>query len=160
MKVINNGFCPRDIDVVWHIAVGAQQPSALRALAAGFEMNDLARGVHPGVGAAGTDHFYGFIGDNRQRLFQALLYTDTGLLPLPAVVPGAVVFDAERDANVRDSLAGKRVEQLLRLLALTIVTLVQHLFENAPCASGVTHVNVGTRQVKLGAHLGHRACLV
>ena len=160
MKVIDDRFCPRDIDVVRQVAVGAQQPPALRALAAGFEMNDLARGVHPGVGATGTNHFYGFIGNNRQRLFQTLLHTDTGLLALPPVVPGAVVFDAERDANVRDSLAGKRVEQVLRLLALAIVTFVQHLFENAACASGIAHIDVSARQVELGAHLGHRACLV
>ena len=160
MKVIDDRFCPRDIDVIRHVAVGAQPPPALRALAAGFEMNDLSRGMYPGVCTAGTHHFYGFIGDDRQRLFQTLLYTDTGLLPLPAVVPGAVVFDAERDANVRDSLAGKRVEQVLRLLALAIVALVKHLFENAPCAGGIAHVNVSAREVKLDAHLGHRACLV
>jgi len=39
------------------------------------------------------------IGHHCQRFFDALLNSETGLLPLPAVVRNTVVFDAERDTN-------------------------------------------------------------
>ena len=55
--------------------------------------------MHAGIRAPGTYGFNAFIGDDFKRFFEALLYTQTGFLALPAVVPGAVVFDAERDAN-------------------------------------------------------------
>jgi len=58
--------------------------------------------MYSGIGASGTDDFRGFVGYDRQRLLEALLYTKAGLLALPAVITRAVVFDAERDANVRD----------------------------------------------------------
>jgi len=63
-------------------------------------MHDLTTRVHTAVGAAGTDQIDGFIGDQRQRLLETLLHAEAALLALPAVVTRAVVFDAERDANV------------------------------------------------------------
>ena len=64
-------------------------------------MNDLTRGMYARISATCTDHLYGFIRNQRQRFLERLLHPETGLLPLPAIVPGPVIFDAERDANVR-----------------------------------------------------------
>jgi hypothetical protein len=65
-------------------------------------MNDLAGGVHTGVGAARTHDIDTFIGNPRKRLLEALLYAQAGQLTLPAVVTRTVVLYAERDANETD----------------------------------------------------------
>ena len=70
--------------------------------------------------------------DDRYLFLETLLHANTGLLALPAIVPGAVVLDAERDANVRGPLPGKVIEQLLRLLSLTLVTFVFESFCSLP----------------------------
>jgi hypothetical protein len=93
---------PGNVYVVRQIAVRPEQPAAIAAFAAGVEMHDLAARMNSGIGASRTDDFDGLIGDNRQRLLEALLDAKAGLLALPAVITRAVVFDAERDANVRD----------------------------------------------------------
>ena len=55
--------------------------------------------MHSGVRAARTNDLHRFIRHDREGFFETLLYAETGLLTLPAVVSGSVVFDAERDAN-------------------------------------------------------------
>lgn len=57
--------------------------------------------MHAGIGAAGTNDLDGLIGYQRERFLETLLYPDTGLLTLPAIVRSPVILDAERDANVR-----------------------------------------------------------
>jgi hypothetical protein len=63
-------------------------------------MRHLAGGMYTRIGAARAYKLDGLVGDQAKRLFQALLHAQSGFLTLPAVIPGAVVFDAERDANV------------------------------------------------------------
>lgn len=99
MKFFVDGPSPSDADVVGKIAVRAKQPAAPAAFTGGVKMNDLAGGVHTGIGAACADYPYRFIGNPRERVLEALLDADTGFLTLPAVIPRAVVFDAERNAN-------------------------------------------------------------
>jgi hypothetical protein len=106
MKLIVNGPRPGNVDVVRKTAVYAEQPATFIALTASIKVDDLARRVYTGVGAACTDDFDRLIRNQQKRFLEALLHTDTGLLTLPAVVPGAVVFDAERDSNYPDPLAG------------------------------------------------------
>ena len=64
-------------------------------------MDDLSGGMHTRIGAARTNDVDDFIRHFCQRFFEALLNAETGLLTLPAVVTRPVVFDAERDANIR-----------------------------------------------------------
>ena len=99
MKLIVDGLSPNDVDVVGKIAVRAKQPAAPAAFTGGVEMNDLAGGVHTGIGAACADYLYRFICNQRERFLEALLDANTGFLTLPAVIPRAVVLDAERNAN-------------------------------------------------------------
>ena len=110
MKIASNRMHPVDVDIVRQTTVSTQQPAAPAALAGRVEMNDLAGGVHTGVGATGAHDVDGFRCDPRKRLLQTLLHTDAGLLTLPAVVRGAVVLDAERDTDVCYPLAGERIE--------------------------------------------------
>lgn len=99
MKFFVDGVSPSDADVVGKIAVRAKQPASPAAFTGGVKMNDLAGGVHTGIGAACADYPYRFISNLRERVLEALLDADTGFLTLPAVIPRAVVFDAERNAN-------------------------------------------------------------
>src|SRR5690606_1155989 len=77
------------------------------ALGAGIEMHDLRARVHASVGAAGAGGLHGRVSDRRQRLLDALLHADAAVLPLPAVVGGAVVLDPKGDAH-RADYAGAR----------------------------------------------------
>lgn len=100
MKIISDWLRPGHADVVGKAAVNAQQPATATAFAGSIEMNDLARGMYTGIGSACTDDLYRFVRNQRQRFLETLLYPEASLLTLPAVVPGPVIFDAERDANV------------------------------------------------------------
>ena len=100
MKIISDGLRPGHADVVGKAAVNAQQPATATAFAGSIEMNDLARGMYTGIGSACTNDLYRFVRNQRQRFLETLLYPKASLLTLPAVVPGPVIFDAERDANV------------------------------------------------------------
>ena len=102
MEIVVDAPGPGNVDVIGQIAVGAEQPSPVTTFADGVEMHYLAARMYAGIRAARTDDFDGFVGYDRQRLLEALLYTQAGLLALPAVIARPVVFDAERDANVRD----------------------------------------------------------
>ena len=62
-------------------------------------MNDLPGGMHAGIRTARAGYVDVFVSDERQRLFEALLHTESGFLALPTVVRRAVVFDAERNAH-------------------------------------------------------------
>ena len=101
MKIISDGLRPGHADVVGKAAVSAQQPATAAAFAGRIEMDNLARSMHPGIGSACTDDLYRFVRNQRQRFLETLLYPEASLLTLPAIVPGPVIFDAERDANVR-----------------------------------------------------------
>ena len=101
MKRVVHALCPRHADIIGEVAVGAEKPGAIAALALRVEMHDLAAGVHAGIGATGTDDVDAFIGDPCQRLLQTLLHPESGLLALPAIETRTVVFDAECDANRR-----------------------------------------------------------
>ena len=91
---------PGDTYVVGKITVGTQQPASPTTFAPGVEVHHLSRCMNTCVGAAGANHFDRFVRNQRKCLFHPLLHTETGLLPLPAIITGAVVFDAQCDANV------------------------------------------------------------
>lgn len=93
---------PGYIDVVGQVAICAKKPTAIAAYAPRIEMHHLTRCVHTSVCTARADDLDGFVGNLRQRLFKTLLYAQPSLLTLPAIVTRAVVFDAERYANVID----------------------------------------------------------
>jgi len=94
MKLIIDGARPGYVNVVRKTAVSAKQPATFAAFAESIEVDNLARRVHTGVSAARANDFDRLIRDQRERFLEALLHADAGLLTLPAVVPGAVVFDA------------------------------------------------------------------
>ena len=106
MEFVVNSLCPGDRNIGWQIGVGAQQPAPITALALGIEMHHLAGGVYTRVGTPRADDLHILVRHNRERLFDALLNSEPGLLALPAVVRRAVVFDAERCAHERTVLAG------------------------------------------------------
>lgn len=99
VKRIVDGLHPGHADIVGETAVCSQEPAASTALTLGIEVDDLTRGMNAGVGAAGAYDLNRPVGNGFKRLLQALLNAETGLLTLPAVVIGPVVFDAERDSN-------------------------------------------------------------
>lgn len=101
MKGIVHTPSPCNADVVRQIAVRPQQPAAIAALASGVEVHHLATRVYSGIGTSRTDDVDRLIGDYFQRLLEALLYAEAGLLALPAVISRPVVFDAERYTNAR-----------------------------------------------------------
>ena len=105
VEVVCDGLRPRDADIVWKIAIGAEQPAPIAALTARIEMNNLASRVDPGISSAGTYDLDGLVSYRSQRLLHLLLHANAGFLALPAIVSGAVVFDAERDTDARASLA-------------------------------------------------------
>ena len=67
MKIISDGLRPGHADVVGKAAVNAQQPATATAFAGSIEMNDLARGMHTGIGSACTDDLYRLVRNQRQR---------------------------------------------------------------------------------------------
>ncbi len=99
MKRVVDRLNPGHTNIVRETAVRAQEPPSPAALASGIEVGDLPGCMHSGIGAARTKNLHGLVGDPGERFFETLLYAETGLLALPAVVRGSVVFDAERDAN-------------------------------------------------------------
>lgn len=101
MKLLVDLLYPGDTDVRRKIAIGSKQPAAFAALAARVKVDNLPCGMYAGVCSPRTYHTHIFIGDDRQRFFQTLLYAETCLLPLPAVVGGPVVLNAERDPNLK-----------------------------------------------------------
>ena len=100
MKRLIDWLYPADVDVVRKIAVRPKQPAASVAFAARIEVRNLAGCVHARVGTARTDDLDRFIGYECKGFLEKLLYTQAGFLTLPAVISGAVVFDADRDANI------------------------------------------------------------
>jgi hypothetical protein len=78
--------------------IGAEHPSAGGAQRAGVEMNDLAGGVHPAVGAAGADHGHGLAGDERYGGLHSILDRCRVLLRLPAGELRAIVLYDGGDA--------------------------------------------------------------
>lgn len=101
MKLIIDATYPVGVDVIGEIAIGAEQPPTISPLAVGVEMHDLTRGMHAGVGAPGTGGCDGLVGNNAQRLFDALLNATPVVLTLPAIVSGTVVFNADGDSHIR-----------------------------------------------------------
>ena len=58
-------------------------------------MHHLPRAVNAGIGAARTEDAYRFIRYLRERFLQLLLDAAHLILPLPAIVFTAIVFNAE-----------------------------------------------------------------
>ena len=92
---------PPHHDVVGKVAIAAPLPGAERAVRRGIEVNDLAEGMHTGIGAAGAVHSDRVIRHPGQRPLQLTLHRAGRRLrlQLPAVKAGAVVFDAERQPD-------------------------------------------------------------
>ena len=55
--------------------------------------------MNTGIRTARADDRYRLIGNPSEGFLETLLHPDTVTLALPSIVRGAVVFDAERDAN-------------------------------------------------------------
>ena len=60
-------------------------------------MHDLAGSVNTGIRTTRAKNVDRLVRYLRERLFQLLLYAADFVLPLPAVVLAAIVFDAQRD---------------------------------------------------------------
>lgn len=101
MERVVDRLRPRHADVIGKIAVCAKQPASSAALIYCIEMDDLAGGMYTGVGSTCADYLYSFVSDHSERFLETLLHTETGVLTLPAVIPRPIVFDAERDTNIR-----------------------------------------------------------
>ena len=56
--------------------------------------------MNTGVRSASAGNFHRLICDQCESFFEELLYAQTRLLALPAVISGSVVLNAERDANL------------------------------------------------------------
>ena len=102
MKPVVDRRHPTQIDIVRQLRVDAQQPSALSAFCMGIKVGDLAAGMHAGVCAAGTDDFAEFVCNAGYCILYNGLDADTAFLPLPAVVSGTVVLNANCDATGQD----------------------------------------------------------
>jgi hypothetical protein len=100
VKIVIDMARPHHADIVWQIAIGTEQPATVVARARCIEMNDLPAGMNASVSAASTRHLDCVIGNPPEGFFDTLLHTEAGLLPLPAIVRGAVVLNTERDAHV------------------------------------------------------------
>lgn len=99
MKAFVDPLRPHDANVTGKIAVRTEQPASFISHAGRVKMNNLPGRMHAGVRPACADHLHGRIRHQRQRIFQSLLYAETGFLALPAVVSGPVVLNAECDTN-------------------------------------------------------------
>ena len=63
MKILRYRLCPTHRAGVRKMRVHAAYPGRIGTDDGGIEMDDLARGMHTGVGAPGTHHMYRRIGD-------------------------------------------------------------------------------------------------
>jgi len=162
MKVTSYGHCPGSVDVVRQVGIDPKQPTAIAARGCAIEVNHLPRRMHAGVCPPGTNDFDRFVRHRRNGVFDQRLDADTGLLPLPAIVSSTIVLDAERGAHIGSGWlsARQRIQQLLRLLLLTLVTLIKHLFQNAASTAGIAHIDVRARQIELGTHFRHCTSVV
>ena len=88
--------------VIRQIAVDTQQPAMVAALGSGIEMDNLSGCMHTGVSASGARDFDRPVGDDSQCFLNQRLHAHAGALSLPAIVGGAVVFNAECDAHGRE----------------------------------------------------------
>jgi hypothetical protein len=61
VEVVSDRLRPRYADIVWKVAIGAEQPATITAFAARIEMDNLASRVHPGIGSAGTYDIDGLV---------------------------------------------------------------------------------------------------
>ena len=99
MEIVGDRLRPEHGDARRQVGTRAERPAARAALGVGIKMHDLAGRVHPGVGAPGAGDFDRLVGDLRQRSLDRGLRARTMAQPLPTVEIGAVVFDAECDAQ-------------------------------------------------------------
>ena len=88
--------------------IRTEHPTALAALRVGIEVDDLAARMHAGVGATRAGDFDRGVGDEAQRRLDRRLNRVPMGQALPAEKIGAVVFDAERDAQCGASFGAKR----------------------------------------------------
>jgi hypothetical protein len=100
VKIVVNVPRPGDADIVRQVAIRPEQPAAVVARARRIEMDNLARGMHSGIGTTSTGHLNRVIGNLVESLFETLLHTEAGVLTLPPVVRGAVVLNTKRNAHV------------------------------------------------------------
>ncbi len=99
MEFVIDQLGPGHIDIVRKITIRTEYPASLATRILGIEVNNLARRVNTRVRPPGAGHSHGSISDQCKGFFDELLYAQTGCLALPAVIRGAVVLNAERDAN-------------------------------------------------------------
>jgi hypothetical protein len=67
-------------------------------------MDDLRQGMHPGIGSAGTDHPDIPVGNPAQGRLDLGLYRTPTLLPLPARIGLAIIFNTQGNAHDRESI--------------------------------------------------------
>ena len=99
VKIIVDDFGVTNIDVVREFGIDPQHPAALCPLCLCIEVRDLAERMDTGVGAARTQYLCRLIRHQGDGLFDTFLYPKAGLLPLPANVATAIVFNAECDTH-------------------------------------------------------------
>ncbi|MNG26433.1 hypothetical protein D3C84_1114290 [compost metagenome] len=80
------------------IDIGAHDPGLHRALDLRIEMHHLSAGVHSGIRTTGTKQRHRGVGDFGQGVFEGFLHREHARgLTLPATIPRAFVFHAQRD---------------------------------------------------------------
>ena len=90
---------PAHGDVRGQVGVEPQGPGAFCAVRLGIEVDHLAGGMHPRIGATGTLDGDGVVGDAAEGFFQLLLDADHFALALPAEVPAAVIFNTKGNSH-------------------------------------------------------------
>jgi len=99
MKAVVNEVNPGRADVSWKIAVGAQEPAVFETIGIRIKVHNLTGRMHTTIRSARAGDFDCLVGNGGEGPFNELLHTGTGALALPAIVRGAVIFDADRDTH-------------------------------------------------------------
>src|SRR5690606_23268461 len=85
---------PDKADVMGQIGVGAVKPVRRLATGTAVEVDDLAGGMHPGIGAPGAEQLNWMIGYPRQCFLDFFLNTaHARLLTLPAAISRPAVLN-------------------------------------------------------------------
>ena len=101
MEFVGHRPRPEHRDGRRKIRIDAAHPRGVRARCRDFEMDDLHRRVHAGVGAARRNRADGGVRDHGKRALEGVLHAAAVRLRLPAGEGRAAVFESEGDAHVQ-----------------------------------------------------------
>jgi hypothetical protein len=93
VEILRNFSCPQDVYIITQVGIGAAHPGMGLSYRRGVHVNNLAGGMHSGIGAPGANHPNWLIGHARQGSLQLTLDTESIILNLPPHESGAVVFN-------------------------------------------------------------------